>query len=61
MNDEDWAGPLRNPRSAYQHGLLDTVQEREPLNAVLIAAGQSELLAWYIRGQLSASKLLVEN
>lgn len=47
-------------REAYQAGLVDTVQGREPLNAVLIAAGQSELLEWYIRGQLSANKLLVE-
>lgn len=47
-------------QQAYQAGLVDTVQGREPLNAVLIAAGQPELLSWYIRGQLAANKLLVE-
>lgn len=47
-------------RQAYQAGLLDTVRGREPLSAVFIAAGQPELLAWYIRGQLAANKLLVE-
>ena len=42
---------------AYQAGLLDSVQEREPLAYVLKAAEETHLIADYLRGWIVGQRL----